>query len=169
MLLHLGSAPVLVVSSAEAASEIMKTHDLAFSGRPKSTASEKLLYNYKDVAFAPYGEYWRQVKSICVLNLLSNKRVRSFRGVREDETKAMITKIRETSTSEGGGRGGGGVVNLRTMLMTLTNDVVSRVALGRKYYSDPGFKELETGWLEGCPAFGFPHQGRTSGGQSERI
>ncbi|KAK9926710.1 hypothetical protein M0R45_023923 [Rubus argutus] len=141
MLLHFGSVPVLVVSSAEAAREIMKTHDLAFSGRPKSTASEKLLYNYKDVAFAPYGEYWRQVKSICVLNLLSNKRVRSFRGVREDETKAMITKIRETSTS-------GGVVNLRTMLMTLTNDVVSRVALGRKYYSDPGFKELSVEFTE---------------------
>ncbi|KAM1447134.1 hypothetical protein ACFXTO_006270 [Malus domestica] len=37
MLLHFGSVPVLVVSSAEAAREIMKTHDLTFSNRPKST------------------------------------------------------------------------------------------------------------------------------------
>ncbi|CAL9030840.1 unnamed protein product [Prunus brigantina] len=59
MLLHFGSVPALVVSSAEAAREILKTHDLTFSDRPKSTIFEKLLYNYKDVSTAPYGEYWR--------------------------------------------------------------------------------------------------------------
>ncbi|KAM5571756.1 cytochrome P450 736A117-like [Rosa sericea] len=141
MLLHFGSVPVLVVSSAEAAREIMKTHDLAFASRPKSTAFEKLLYNYKDVATAPYGDYWRQVKSICVLNLLSAKKVRSFRGVREEETRSMINKIKETSRR-------GGVVNVRKMLMTLTNDVVSRAALGRKYYDDGEFKELSTEFTE---------------------
>ncbi|CAL2261133.1 unnamed protein product [Prunus armeniaca] len=85
-LLHFGSVPALVVSSAEAAREILKTHDLTFSDRPKSTIFEKLLYNYKDVSTAPYGEYWRQVKSICVSHLLTTKRVQSFRGVREEET-----------------------------------------------------------------------------------
>ncbi|XP_004309798.1 PREDICTED: cytochrome P450 71A24-like [Fragaria vesca subsp. vesca] len=134
MLLHFGSVPVLVVSSAEAAQAIMKTHDLASCSRPKSTVFEKLLYNSKDVAAAPYGEYWKQVKSICVLHLLSTKRVRTYRGVREEETKAMIKKIRDSK----------GVVNLREMLMTLTNNVVSRVALGKSYYSDSVFKELST-------------------------
>ncbi|KAB2609250.1 cytochrome P450 71A26-like [Pyrus ussuriensis x Pyrus communis] len=130
MLLHFGSVPVLVVSSAEAAREIMKTHDLTFSDRPKSTNFEKLLYNYKDIASAPYVEYWRQVKSICVLNLLSNKRVRSFRFVREEETKTMISDIMKSSPS---------VLNLSEMFVRLTNDVACRVALGRKY-SDEGMK-----------------------------
>lgn len=97
MLLYLGSVPLVLVSSAEAAGEIMKTNDLEFSNRPKSVIFEKLLCNYKDVAMAPYGEYWRQVKSICVINLLNNKRVRSFRAVREEETKLMINKIKELS------------------------------------------------------------------------
>ncbi|KAL6186117.1 hypothetical protein ACLB2K_042239 [Fragaria x ananassa] len=122
----------LVVSSAEAAQAIVKTHDLAFSSRSKSTVLGKLLYNANDVATAPYGEYWRQMKSICVLNLLNKKRVRSFRDVREDETKAMIHQIRDSK----------GVVNLRDLLMTLTNNVVSRVTLGKSYYSDGVFKEL---------------------------
>ncbi|TQD99919.1 hypothetical protein C1H46_014423 [Malus baccata] len=99
MMLHFGSMPVLVVSSAEAASEVMKTHDITFSDRPKITFFKKLFYDFKDVASAPYGEYWRQVKSICVLNLLSSKKVRSFRAVREEEVKSMINNIMKQSTS----------------------------------------------------------------------
>ncbi|CAL2261270.1 unnamed protein product [Prunus armeniaca] len=127
MLLHFGSVPVLLVSSAEAAREILKTHDLAFSSRPKSTIFGKLLYNHKDVASAPYGEYWRLVRSICVSNLLSNTRVRSFRSVREEETKSMIRYINDSSSSSSS------VLNLSEMFVRLTNDVVCRVALGRKY------------------------------------
>ena len=131
MLLHFGHVPVLVVSSAQEAREIMKTHDLTFSDRPKSTNFEKLLYNFKDVASAPYGEYWRQVKSICVVNLLSNKRVRTYRFVREEETKTMISNIMKSSPS---------ILNLRELFARLTNDVVCRVALGRKYSGEGGMK-----------------------------
>ncbi|CAL2261264.1 unnamed protein product [Prunus armeniaca] len=133
MLLHFGSVPVLLVSSAEAAREILKTHDLTFSGRPKSTIFEKLLYNYKDVAITPYGEYWRQVRSICVSNILSNTRVRSFRSLREEETKSMIRNINDSSSSSSSS-----VLNLTEMFVGLTNDVVCRVALGRKYNDGEG-------------------------------
>ena len=75
MLLRFGSKPVLVVSSAAAAREIMKTQDLVFANRPWSTVISKLLYGSRDVAFSPYGEYWRQIRSLCVVHLLSNKRV----------------------------------------------------------------------------------------------
>ncbi|CAN6983790.1 unnamed protein product [Brassica oleracea var. botrytis] len=73
MLLHFGSVPVLVVSSMEAAKEVLKTHDRVFASRPRSKIFQKLLYDGHDVAAAPYGEYWRQMKSVCVLHLLSNK------------------------------------------------------------------------------------------------
>ncbi|KAK1366271.1 Cytochrome P450, family 71, subfamily A, polypeptide 26 [Heracleum sosnowskyi] len=56
MLIHLGSTPVVVVSSVAAAREIMKTQDLAFSDRPLSSISCRFFYNYKDVAFSPYSE-----------------------------------------------------------------------------------------------------------------
>ncbi|XP_062017024.1 cytochrome P450 736A117-like [Rosa rugosa] len=138
MLLHFGSMPVLIVSSAEAACEIMKTHDLSFSDRPKMAFFKKLLYNCKDVATAPYGEYWRRLKSICVLNLLSNSRVRSFRYVREEETESMINSIKQSCTpSSSSSASLSSVLNLSEMFLRLTNDVICRVALGRKY-SDRG-------------------------------
>ncbi|KAL7161605.1 hypothetical protein ACSBR2_042135 [Camellia fascicularis] len=129
MQLHFGSVPVLVVSSAVAAREIMKTHDLAFSSRPQTSIATRLTFNSKDVAFSPYGEYWRQVRSICVLHLLSNRRVQSFRNVREEETALMIEQIKHYSSSSSSS-----LVNLTDM-----------VALGRKYGGTKGgrrFKEL---------------------------
>uniref|UniRef100_A0A2N9GV61 Cytochrome P450 n=1 Tax=Fagus sylvatica TaxID=28930 RepID=A0A2N9GV61_FAGSY len=141
MLFHIGSKPILVVSSANAAREIMKTHDLVFANRPKSRIAEKLLYNYKELASAPYGDYWRQMKSILVLHLLSNKRVRSFRAVREEELSLVIEKIKLQCCS----------VNLSEVFAKLTNDVICRVALGRKYNGGEGqmkFKELLEEFLE---------------------
>nr|DAD28665.1 TPA_asm: hypothetical protein HUJ06_030133 [Nelumbo nucifera] len=51
MLIHLGSQPNLVVSSAEVAQLIMKTHDLIFSSRPKSSIADRLFYSSVDIGF----------------------------------------------------------------------------------------------------------------------
>ncbi|CAI0447444.1 unnamed protein product [Linum tenue] len=122
MHLQFGQVPVLVASSAAAAREIMKTNDLIFSGRVASPVAAKLLYDYEDIATAPYGEGWRQRRSICVLHLLSNRRVQSFQRVREEETAILMKKMKEQR-----------VVNLSESFATLTNDIVSRATLGRKY------------------------------------
>ncbi|XP_024175953.2 cytochrome P450 736A117 [Rosa chinensis] len=134
MLLHFGSKPVLVISSAEAASQIFKTHDLIFSDRPKFIFFEKIVYNSKDILSAPYGDYWRQLRSICVLNLLSNKRVHSFHAVRQEETRLMISNILQScSVLSSSSSSSSPVLNLSNIFMKLSNDVISRTALGRKY------------------------------------
>ncbi|XP_059665357.1 3-beta-hydroxylase-like [Cornus florida] len=137
MLLHLGSKPTLIVSSVDAAHEIMKTHDLNFSTRPKSSIAGRLFYD-RDVAFAPYGEYWRQVRSICVLHLLSSKMVRSFRRVREEETTLVLEKIKQSCPSPSPSP-----LNLTEMFISLSNDVVCRVALGKKYSGGEGGRKLK--------------------------
>lgn len=123
MRLSFASTAVVVVSSPEAAREIMKNHDIVFSNRPKSRIAEKILHGSLDVASAPYGERWRQLKSICMLHLLSNKRVQSFSYIRDEETSEMIQKIRKNCYE---------VINLSEILLTVTNDVVTRVTIGKR-------------------------------------
>ena len=117
---------MLVVSSAEAAREVMKTHDLVFSNRPQRRMSDILLYDSKDIANASYGDYWRQIRSLSVLHLLSNKRVQSYGRVREEEAARMVETIKECCSSSL-------PVNLTEMFSAVTNDIVCRVALGRRY------------------------------------
>ncbi|XP_059443423.1 cytochrome P450 71A1-like [Corylus avellana] len=126
MFLYLGNAPTLVVSSADMAREIMKTHDIVFSNRPKTTAANMLLYGCKDVAFSPYGEHWRQARKICVLELLSLKSVQSFEFVREEEVEVLINKISDSCHN-------GASVNLSEMLIATSNNIVSRCVLGQKF------------------------------------
>ncbi|CAA2987791.1 cytochrome P450 71A6-like [Olea europaea subsp. europaea] len=139
MLVHLGRVPAVIVSSADGAREIMKNQDLIFSNRPKSRLPDEVVYGSKDIAFASYGEHWRQVRSICVLQLLSNKRVQSFRYVREEETSLMIDKIRNSSSS---------LINLSDMLISLANCIVCRVAVGWKYSGEDTIMKLESMYKE---------------------
>ncbi|KAF8390528.1 hypothetical protein HHK36_025055 [Tetracentron sinense] len=103
----------------------MKTHDLIFSSRPKSSIAKRLLYDYKDLTLAPYGEYWRQMHRICMLQLLSTKQVQSFKSAREEETYLMIKKDKEQSCSSTS-------LDLSEMLVSLTNNIICRVSFGRK-------------------------------------
>ncbi|CAN1245188.1 Cytochrome P450 736A117, partial [Linum grandiflorum] len=133
MLLHLGSFPTLVVSSVDAAQEILMAHDLVFSNRPYSGIMNRLLYNSRDLALAPYGEYWRQLRSVCVLHLLNQRRVGSFRSIREQEARLLVAKIEDRI---------GNRFDLSEMLAEITYDVVCRVALGSKYGEGKEFKKL---------------------------
>lgn len=121
MFLQLGSIPTLVVSSAEIAREIFKNHDSVFSGRPQLHAPMRLGYG-SAVSFAPYGEYWREMRKIMILELLSAKRVQSFHAVRLEQVKQLLQSI---SLSPG-------PVNLTELTLLLSNNVVCQVALGKR-------------------------------------
>nr|XP_016472540.1 PREDICTED: premnaspirodiene oxygenase-like [Nicotiana tabacum] len=85
---------VVEVTSLEMAKEVLKTHDLAFASRPKLVAIEIGCYNGTDIASSRYGAYWRQIRKICVLELLSAKNVRSFSSIRRDEVCRLIEYFR---------------------------------------------------------------------------
>ncbi|CAI9270237.1 unnamed protein product [Lactuca saligna] len=121
--LQLGEVPAVVISSPHLAKEVMKTHDLAFADRPKLLTAEIIAYNYTDIAFAPYGEYWRQIRKICVLELLSAKKVQSFRSIREEESWNLIESI-DMQTSKS--------INLSDKTFTLINNIICRVAVGSR-------------------------------------
>ncbi|PRQ39018.1 putative oxidoreductase [Rosa chinensis] len=126
MLLHLGQFPTLVVSSADMAKEIKKTHDSVCCNRPQFTATNILLYGCKDLAFSPYGEYWRQVRKLCVVELLSLKKVQQFQYAREEEVAKLVKKIRKECLSES-------PIDLSDMLKKTSNNILSSCVIGKRF------------------------------------
>ncbi|OVA19030.1 Cytochrome P450 [Macleaya cordata] len=123
MHLQLGEVSAVVVSSPKVAEQFLKTHDLNFADRPQLLAANVVFHGCTDVAFASYGNYWRQMRKIAVLEFLSTKRVNSFRSIREEEVSNMIQSISLMA---------GLPINLTEIIYSLTNDITSRAAFGKK-------------------------------------
>ncbi|XP_037441950.1 dolabradiene monooxygenase-like [Triticum dicoccoides] len=137
MLLRLGEVPTLVVSSREAAREVMKTHDASFATRPLSSTVRVLTKGGRDIVFAPYGDYWRQMRRIAVTELLTTRRVLSFRAIREEEVAAMLRAVASAGN-------GGAVVDMRARLSALVADSTLRVVIGDRCSGrDVFLRELE--------------------------
>ncbi|KAK2388926.1 cytochrome P450 71A1 [Trifolium repens] len=83
-------------------------------------------------AFACYGDTWRQKKKLCVIELLSQKRVQSVQFIREEEAVALVDKIRKATILSDGCC----TVNLSEMIIATANNIISRCIFGKKYDSD---------------------------------
>ncbi|OEL35144.1 Ent-cassadiene C2-hydroxylase [Dichanthelium oligosanthes] len=137
-LLRLGSVPTLVVSSSEAAREVMKTHDLAFCSLHLSATIGILSYGGKDIVFSHYNERWRELRKLCMLELFNQRRVLSFRPVREQEVANLLRSI---SSYSGDGRR---PVNLSEGICHAINDITVRTAIGdRCKHQDEYLHELD--------------------------
>ncbi|CAN1828047.1 Trimethyltridecatetraene synthase [Linum perenne] len=110
MQLRFGSHLVVVGSSVEMAKSILKTHDLAFAGRPEIAAGKYTTYNYSDITWSQYGPYWR--------------RLESYEYIRKEELKWVMNNLFGSC---------GNPINLKDFLSDLSLNVISRMVLGKKY------------------------------------
>ncbi|XP_068644096.1 premnaspirodiene oxygenase-like [Aristolochia californica] len=131
MHLRLGQLSVVVVSSPDIAKEMLKTHDLNFSQRPDMICTKIISYGYADLVFAPYGDLWRQLRKICILEILSAKRVQSFDKIREEETTNLVQFISSIA---------GSPINLSKKLFILSIDIIARCIFGDRCDDQDGFK-----------------------------
>nr|KYP65590.1 Cytochrome P450 71D11 [Cajanus cajan] len=123
MHMQLGEIFTIIVSSPEYAKEIMKTHDVIFASRPHTLASDILSYESTNIISAPYGNYWRQLRKICTVELFTQKRVNSFNQIREEELTNLVKMIDSHK---------GSPVNLTEAVLLSIYNIISRAAFGMK-------------------------------------
>jgi typhasterol/6-deoxotyphasterol 2alpha-hydroxylase len=131
MSLRFGSVPVVVASSVDAARFVLRTHDTAFIDRPKMASGRYTAYDFSDIVWSPYGAYWRQARKLWQTKLFSARQLRSQEHVRVEELRGMLLHLHRGLTSSGRG-----AVVLKEHLLMLSLNVISRMALGRKYVGD---------------------------------
>lgn len=130
MYLQLGQIPTVIISSPEAAREVMRTHDNNFAQRPAVLAADIITYGCTDIVFAPFGHYWQQLRKICITQLLTPKSVLSFRSIREEEVAKLVSSISSRA---------GRKVNISREIYAMTFGVTTRAAFGQKMKDQEAF------------------------------
>lgn len=120
--LQLGELSVVTITTPEAAKEVLKTQELTFSDHPPYPVAQMVSYENSSMFFAPYGELWRQIRKICVLELLGVKTVRSFQSIRHEEVSNLIGHIESSS---------GLPFNLSKKIFACMNCIVSKASFGQ--------------------------------------
>ncbi|KAG2664955.1 hypothetical protein I3760_16G106900 [Carya illinoinensis] len=115
----------MVVQSASAAKEIFKTQDLSFAQHPKLAFSDEIPYGESGFFSAPYGDYWKFIKKVCVNELFSTRQLERSRALREEELDRLLHKVFESAKKKD-------VVDVGVELMKLTNNTVCRMAMSTR-------------------------------------
>uniref|UniRef100_A0A5B6ZNC7 Uncharacterized protein n=1 Tax=Davidia involucrata TaxID=16924 RepID=A0A5B6ZNC7_DAVIN len=131
LLLRFGSRRVLVVASPSAAEECFTKNDIVFANRPRLLIGKHLGYNYTSMAWAPYGDHWRNLRRISSLEILSSHRVQMLSHIRVDEVRTLIRQLFRTST-ENPDR----TVEMKPAFFKLTFNSMMRMIAGKRYYGE---------------------------------
>ncbi|KAG9440838.1 hypothetical protein H6P81_021003 [Aristolochia fimbriata] len=80
----------VVVSSSEMAKECFTTNDRVLASRPLMAPGRYLGYNYAIFAFSPFGPFWREMRKIATLELLSARQLELLKHVRATEVDLSL-------------------------------------------------------------------------------
>ncbi|XP_028800131.1 cytochrome P450 CYP736A12-like [Neltuma alba] len=135
MSLRLGQVPAVVVSSPEAAELFLRTHDVVFASRPRTQASEFLSYGSKGMVFSEYGPYWRDMRKLCTLQLVSSSKLETFAPLRREELGQLVKSIEKSAAASE-------VVDLTGKVERLVEDIMYKMIFGRNRDDRFGLKGL---------------------------
>ncbi|KAL1539778.1 unspecific monooxygenase [Salvia divinorum] len=95
MSLKLGSITTVVISSAEFAKAVLRTHDSSFSNRSIPSSSKALRHDEFSVAWQPVGKQWRKLRRICKEQMFSAPRLDSSEGLRREKLQKLRDYVAE--------------------------------------------------------------------------
>jgi hypothetical protein len=139
MLLRLGERPCVIASSADAAREIMWTHDAAFASRPDGQGPPRRGQLRSRVRALRDG--WRQLRKICTTELFSSRRVRSFGPVSEEEARRLVCSVASFATR-------GQPVNVNGAVAAYVADASVGAIIGSRFRDRETFLRATLGLIE---------------------
>ncbi|CAN6328848.1 unnamed protein product [Urochloa humidicola] len=124
--LRMGSVRAVVISKPDLARAALTSNDAALASRPHLLSGQFLSFGCSDVTFAPAGAYHRMARRVVVSELLSARRVATYGAVRVKELRRLLAHLAKNTTP-------GVPVDLSECFLNLANDVLCRVAFGRRF------------------------------------
>ncbi|MCD7457467.1 hypothetical protein HAX54_035153 [Datura stramonium] len=151
--MRFGFVPVIVASSPYAAEQFLKNYDQIFASRPYSEVSRYIFYDQRNLVSSKYGPYWRNMRKLCTLQLLSNAKIHSFQPMRKQELAILVNFLKQVANANV-------AVDLTDKIGSLSANMACLMVFGNKYMDkdlgEKGFNELvqETMHIAARPKLG---------------
>ncbi|KAM7273968.1 hypothetical protein ACFE04_028632 [Oxalis oulophora] len=145
--INLGVHRALVVSSWEVAKECLTRNDQVFADRPKTLAMEVLGYNFSMQGFSPYGQYWRHIRKITTVELLSLRRLQMLSNVRGSVVQSSIKHLHQLCQDVNSNKVS---VDMKKWFSDVTLDLILNLVVGKRISDDQNapLKEAFNTFLE---------------------
>ncbi|KAK7290126.1 hypothetical protein RIF29_04326 [Crotalaria pallida] len=129
MAFSVGFTRFIISSSPDTAKNILNSS--AFADRPIKESAYELLFN-RAMGFAPFGEYWRNLRRISATHLFSPRRIAASDEFRLNIGARMVRQIKSLMMEEKK-NGGDGVVEVRQVLHFGSLNNVMMTVFGKSY------------------------------------
>ncbi|GAB4841417.1 hypothetical protein Ancab_039704 [Ancistrocladus abbreviatus] len=136
---RLGMRCVLMVNSWEAVKECFTTNDRAFASRPSSSAGKYLGNNFANFGLTPYGPYWRDIRKLVVVELLSARRLETLQHLRVSEVDTMVKELHSLCSN-----GAATKVVMSEMFDHLGINIISKMVAEKRYFGTTNNDDEET-------------------------
>lgn len=158
--LRLGSRNAVVVSSAECASECFTEHDVCFANRPRLPSLMLISYDGAELPACNYGPYWRNLRRVATVQLLSPHRVGCMSPTICAQVRAMARRMYRAAAAGPGGTGRIELkrrlfeVSLSSLMETIARTKTSRAQADADTDMSPEAQELKAALDEFIPLGG---------------
>ncbi|KAJ4710770.1 Cytochrome P450 [Melia azedarach] len=126
MAFSVGLTRFVISSEPETAKEILSSS--AFADRPVKESAYELLF-HRAMGFAPYGEYWRNLRRISATHLFSPRRIAGFESFRLEMGAKMVEQVKSLMAKNG-------EVKVKRLLHFASLNNVMMTVFGKKYDFD---------------------------------
>ncbi|CAH9116276.1 unnamed protein product [Cuscuta epithymum] len=131
--IRVGMQRAVIISSWETAMDSFSTNDKLLADRPPNCAGKYMGYEYAVLPFALHGPFWRSMRKLVVVELLSNNTLEKLKPVWMSELDTNLKELYNAVATAGTSK----PVNMSEWFGHLTLNLIVKLISGRRYKYNP--------------------------------
>ncbi|OAY34801.1 cytochrome P450 CYP82D47 [Manihot esculenta] len=140
--INMGIHRTVVISNQHIMKEFYTTNDKFLASRPPSRSTTYLSYNGAAFGFTPYSSYWRDMRKLTMVEVLSPQRLKLFKDVRTSEVSHLVKDLFKQFIEN---KNNPIKVNISELYEHLVLNIMTRMVAGKRYFEGDNNGEDEKG------------------------
>lgn len=138
-MLRIGKKHLVVVSSPEAAKDVLHTQGVEFASRTRNAVFDIFAGKGQDMVFSNYGDHWRRMRRTLAVPLFTNKALQHAHFTWEDEVDLVVKDLEARPESATTG------IVIRQRLQLMMYNIIYRTMFNSRFENeqDPLYLSLK--------------------------